>query len=81
MPSKVRIVKWAPPKESLLITTRHAVPDPEKLARIVVVKLQKALLGAGCGCQEPGELIGLLKDLGVEVEIQNTEGEKRNAAN
>lgn len=79
MPRKVRIVKWSPPKESLLITTRHAVPEPEKLARIAVVKLQQALLGAGCGCHEPAELIGLLKDLGVEVQIEEGPEGKTNA--
>ena len=79
MPSKVRIVKWEPPRESLVITTQHGVPEPEKLAGIAVVKLQRELLGIGCGCHEPAELIGMLRDLGVEVEI--IEGETANASN
>src|SRR5258707_15501455 len=65
MTGRVRIVKWNPPTEPLEVTARHLVPEPGKLAKIVVVRLQLALTGRGCGCCEPAELIGLLKDLGV----------------
>ncbi len=80
MDKKVRVVKWAPPKESMTLTIHYAVPDPARLAEIVVMKLQRELLGAGCGCHAPAELIGLLKDLGVQIEITKVPEERNGNA-
>ena len=78
---KVIVKTFKPPKGPMVITTRYGIPNPERMAKITVARLQLQLLGQGCQCHTVEELVGLLKDLGVEVEIQNTEGEKRNAAN
>ena len=72
MASKVKIVKWEPPKEPMTVTVHYAVPEPARLAEIAVTKLQRELLGAGCGCHRAEELIGLLRDLGCEVRIEET---------
>jgi hypothetical protein len=69
MPRKVRIVKWEPKKEPMTVTLHYGVPNPALLAEIAVTKLQRELLGAGCGCHRAEELIGLLRDLGCEVQI------------
>jgi hypothetical protein len=75
MPRKVRILKWEPKKEPMTVTVHYAVSNPALLAEIAVKKLQQELLGAGCGCHRAEELIGLLRDLGCEVQIEET---KRN---
>lgn len=72
---KVRITKWEPKSEPMTYTVSYAVPEPAKLASIAVMRLQAAVLGRGCGCHTPEELIGLLKDLGVEVELIEGEGQ------
>jgi len=74
MPGRVRIVKWEPKAEPMQLTVHYAVPDPARLAEIAVKKLQRELLGAGCGCHRAEELIGLLRDLGCEVEIIEAPG-------
>jgi hypothetical protein len=79
MAQRVKITKWEPVKEAMTITTHHAVPDPAKLARIAVVKLQLALIGNGCGCHRVEELVALLRDLGVEVQIEEGPGGNSNA--
>jgi hypothetical protein len=45
------------------------------MAEIAAVKLARELAGVGCGCHSVAELQGLLRDLGVEVEIVEGEPE------
>jgi hypothetical protein len=73
MPKRVRITKWEPPREPITWTTSYLIENPARMAEIAAVKLARELAGGGCGCHSVAELQGLLKDLGVEIEI--VEGE------
>ncbi len=76
MPRKVVIRKWSPPNEPMTLTISYAVPDPAKLATIMVKQLQAQVLGGGCHCFSSEELIGNLQTLGVEVDlVEATEGQ------
>jgi len=82
MPRRVVIRKWSPPKGPMTLIMSYAVPDPAKLAEIMVVKLQAQLLGGGCQCFTTEELVGNLKTLGCEVEIEKvSEGEETRESN
>lgn len=74
MPRKVVIRKWSPPREPMTLTMHYAVPAPEKLAEIMVLKLQAQLLGRGCRCFTIEELVGNLITLGCEVDIEEVPG-------
>jgi hypothetical protein len=78
MPKRVKITKWEPLAGPAQLTIRYAVPDPVKLCQIMLTRLQAQLLGGGCGCFTAEELIGNLKELGVEVEIQEVPGGTQN---
>jgi hypothetical protein len=73
MPKRVRIKKWSPLRETITWTTSYVIENPARMAEIATVKLARELAGVGCGCHSVPELQGLLRDLGVEVEI--VEGE------
>jgi len=63
MPKRVIVKTFKPPKEPIVITARYGIPNPERMAKITVARLQLQLLGQACQCHTVEELIGLLKDL------------------
>jgi hypothetical protein len=73
MPRRVVIRKWSPPREPITWTTSYLIENPARMAEIATVKLARELAGVGCGCHSVAELQGLLKDLGVEIEIVDGE--------
>jgi hypothetical protein len=60
-------------------TSSYYIENPARMAEIAAVKLARELAGIGCGCHSVAELQGLLRDLGVEVEIVEGEPEHGHA--
>jgi hypothetical protein len=56
-------------------TSTYHIENPARMAEIAAVKLAHEVAGVGCGCHSVAELQGLLRDLGVEVEIVEREPE------
>ncbi|MCL6566741.1 MAG: hypothetical protein K6U09_10010 [Acidobacteriia bacterium] len=75
MPRRVVIRRWSPSREPISWTTCYLIENPARMAEIAAVKLARELAGVGCGCHSVAELQGLLRDLGVEVEIVEGEPE------
>lgn len=72
---RVVIRKWSPLRDPMTWTTSYYIENPARMAEIAAVKLARELAGVGCGCHSAAELQGLLRDLGVEVEIVEGEPE------
>lgn len=77
-PSRVIVKKWEPHSGPMTVTSAYYIPDPARMARIAAAKLQLELLGKGCGCHTPAELMALLKDLGCDVEIEGAANAETN---
>lgn len=75
MAKRVRVTKWAPRREPMTWSTTYHIENPARMAEIAAVKLAHEVAGVGCGCHSVAELQGLLRDLGVEVEIVEGEPE------
>jgi hypothetical protein len=77
-PGTVKILKWEPKPEATIVRTTHLIPYPAKHAALLLMRLKLELLGSGCRCRGAEEIVGILKLLGCEVEIEGGTDAKPN---